>query len=308
MKKKSLMLLILLMVSLVSFGCSKSNTLSDKGEISTSNNSSQKSPQNIKSNRQNNNSEGNNSQVNNSDNNNNSQSNTQNNAQNNSQQNQTTNEDNSQKKNGQYVICIDPGHQAKGDMSQEPIGPGATQTKFKVSWGTQGVATKTPEYELTLSASKILKTYLEQMGFKVIMTRESNDVNITNAERATFANKNNADLVIRIHADGSEDSSVNGASLHIPAQNGQYTSKIYPKSNQCAEIMMSSMKGAGFKVNNIFQRSDLTGFNWSEVPAVLVEMGYMSNPEEDQKMAQKSYQEKMMKSIAEATQRYFSQN
>ena len=164
------------------------------------------------------------------------------------------------------------------------------------------------EYELTLSASKILKSYLEQMGFKVIMTRETNDVNITNSERATFANENNADLVIRIHADGSEDQSVSGASLHIRAQNGQYTSKIYPKSNECAEIMMASMRQAGFKVNNIYQRSDLTGFNWSEVPAVLVEMGYMSNPEEDQKMSQTSYQEKMMKSIAEATQKYFNQN
>ena len=177
-----------------------------------------------------------------------------------------------------------------------------------MSWGTQGVSTNIPEYELTLSASKILKSYLEQMGFKVIMTRETNDVNITNSERATFANENNADLVIRIHADGSEDQSVSGASLHIPAQNGQYTSKIYPKSNECAEIMMASMRQAGFKVNNIYQRSDLTGFNWSEVPAVLVEMGYMSNPEEDQKMSQTSYQEKMMKSIAEATQKYFNQN
>lgn len=68
------------------------------------------------------------------------------------------------------------------------------------------------------------------------------------------------------------------------------------------------MQNNGFKVNGIFERSDLTGFNWSEVPAVLVEMGYMSNPEEDQKMSQTSYQEKMMKSIAEATQKYFNQN
>lgn len=284
MKKKSLLVLGLLIVSLLSFGCSNSDIVSENESTYTQNKSSEQSLQNGQDN-----SQGNNPQTN---------GNSQNNLQNNSQQNKTN----------QYVICIDPGHQAKGDMDQEPVGPGSSETKFKVSWGTQGVATNIPEYELTLSASKILKNYLEQMGFKVIMTRETNDVNITNSERAIFANQNNADLVIRIHADGSEDPSVNGASLHIPAQNGQYTSSIYPKSNECAEIMMSSMRQAGFKVNNIYQRSDLTGFNWSEVPAVLVEMGYMSNPEEDQKMAQTSYQEKMMKSIAEATQKYFSQN
>ena len=282
MRKKSLILLGLLIISMISFGCSNSNQSSDNEVISNQNNSSQQSLQN------------------------NSQDNK--NSQSNPQQSQITDNDNSQNKTGQYVICIDPGHQAKGDMSQEPVGPGSSETKFKVSWGTQGVSTNIPEYELTLSASKVLKSYLEQMGFKVIMTRETNDVNITNSERATFANENNADLVIRIHADGSEDQSVSGASLHIPAQNGQYTSKIYPKSNECAEIMMASMRQAGFKVNNIYQRSDLTGFNWSEVPAVLVEMGYMSNPEEDQKMSQTSYQEKMMKSIAEATQKYFNQN
>ena len=127
-----------------------------------------------------------------------------NNSTNNNQSKEATNTTTVNKKNEQYIICIDPGHQTKGDMSEEPVAPGSSEKKFKVSWGTQGVATKIPEYELTLSASKILKKDLEQMGFKVIMTRETNDVNITNSERAIFANDNNADLVIRIHADGSE--------------------------------------------------------------------------------------------------------
>ena len=211
-------------------------------------------------------------------------------------------------KTEQYIICIDPGHQAKGNSQTEQVGPNSGSYKAKVSSGTAGVATKKPEYELNLEASLKLKHILESRGYKVYMTRESHDVDISNKERAIFANEKKVDMVVRIHADGSEDQSVSGASLHIPAQNGQYTSKIYPKSNECAEIMMASMRQAGFKVNNIYQRSDLTGLNWSEVPAVLVEMGYMSNPEEDQKMSQTSYQEKMMKSIAEATQKYFNQN
>ena len=298
--RKIILLLVLLIVSLVSFGCSQpavssnsSQNTSEASEVSSQQDSEKTDESSGKTN----------------------QDKSKSDKENNQNQNKTTEEETSTGKdtnstgvkNSKYKICIDPGHQTKGDMSQEPVAPGSSETKFKVSWGTQGVSTNIPEYELNLQVSKILKQYLENMGFEVIMTRETNDVNITNAERATFANNNNADLVIRIHADGSDDSSVSGASLHIPASNGQYTKGIYEESNKCAKIIFSDMKEAGFKVRDIYERSDLTGFNWSKVPAVLVEMGFMSNPEEDEKMAQKSYQEKMMKSIAEATKTYFEQ-
>lgn len=286
MRKKSLIVSIFIIVSLMTFGCSNSASPSDTSSGYTKSDSKDNS-----SNDNQNDSKDSKSQENNSTDNN--------------QSREATNITTVNKKNEQYIICIDPGHQTKGDMSEEPVAPGSSEKKFKVSWGTQGVATKIPEYELTLSASKILKKDLEQMGFKVIMTRETNDVNITNSERAIFANDNNADLVIRIHADGSDDSSITGASLHIPSQDSQYTSKIYPESNECAKLISLQMKQDGFKVNNIYQRSDLTGFNWSKVPVVLVEMGFMSNPEEDQKMAETSYQEKMMKSVAEGAQAYF---
>ena len=286
MRKKSLIVSIFIIVSLMTFGCSNSASPSDTSSGDTKSDSKDNS-----SNDNQNDSKDSKSQENNSTNNN--------------QSKEATNTTTVNKKNEQYIICIDPGHQTKGDMSEEPVAPGSSEKKFKVSWGTQGVATKIPEYELTLSASKILKKDLEQMGFKVIMTRETNDVNITNSERAIFANDNNVDLVIRIHADGSDDSSTTGASLHIPSQDSQYTSKIYPESNECAKLISLQMKQDGFKVNNIYQRSDLTGFNWSKVPVVLVEMGFMSNPEEDQKMAETSYQEKMMKSVAEGAQAYF---
>ena len=283
MRKKLSILLVLLIVSLISFGCGKSKVSSSENTSTASDISQQgsdKSSQNANQDKS---------------------------QQNKNEEGEITEEDKQKKENEKYIICIDPGHQTKGDMSEEPVAPGSSETKFKVSWGTQGVSTNIPEYELNLQASKILRQYLEDMGFTVIMTREINDVNITNAERATFANDNGADLVIRIHADGAEDSSVSGASLHIPASNGEYTKNIYEESNKCAQIMFSDMKEAGFKVRSIYERSDLTGFNWSKVPAVLVEMGFMSNPEEDEKMADKSYQEKMMKSIAEATQTYFEQ-
>ena len=215
---------------------------------------------------------------------------------------------NKKEKVEKYLICIDPGHQEKGDWRTEPVGPGAPYQKARVSSGTVGISTKKPEYILNLEASEVLKHILISKGFEVIMTRESHDVNISNMERATFANDKNANMVIRIHADGSDNTSITGASILIPSQKGKYTSSIFEASYECANLIKSKMDDGGFKVNGIFERDDLTGFNWSKVPVVLVEMGFMSNYNEDEMMSNKDYQRKMMQSIADGVEEYFQAN
>ncbi|RDY22625.1 N-acetylmuramoyl-L-alanine amidase [Romboutsia maritimum] len=212
---------------------------------------------------------------------------------------------NSTKPNNNYLICIDPGHQEKGDPNLEPVGPGSSNKKARVSSGTAGIATKKPEYVLNLEASTVLKHILEGKGYNIIMTRESHDVNISNSERATLANEKKADMVIRVHADSLDNSSKTGASILIPEEGGKYTSAIYEDSNKCAESIKQSMNEAGINLNGIFQRGDLTGFNWSKVPVVLVEMGFMSNYNEDQMMSNPDYQRKLMQSIADGVEDYF---
>lgn len=207
-----------------------------------------------------------------------------------------------------YLICIDPGHQAKGDWKNEPVGPGSTYQKARVSSGTVGISTKKPEYILNLEASETLKHILISKSFEVIMTREGHDVNISNLERATFANDKGVNMVIRIHADGSDDTSITGASILIPSQKGKYTSSIFEASYECANLIKNKMDDGGFKVNGIYERDDLTGFNWSKVPVVLVEMGFMSNYNEDEMMSNKEYQRKMMQSIADGVEAYFKTN
>lgn len=213
-----------------------------------------------------------------------------------------------EKKSQKLLICIDPGHQAKGDWKSEPIGPGSSYQKARVSSGTVGISTKKPEYVLNLEASEILNHILMSKGFEVIMTRETHDVNISNMERATLANDKNANMVIRIHADGSDNTSITGASLLVPSQKGKYTSSIFEASYECADLIKNKMDNGGFKVNGVFERDDLTGFNWSKVPVVLVEMGFMSNYNEDQMMSNKDYQKKMMQSIADGVEDYFKAN
>lgn len=204
-----------------------------------------------------------------------------------------------------YLICIDPGHQEKGDSNLEPIGPGSSQKKARVSSGATGVATKKPEYILNLEASTVLKHILEGKGYNVIMTRESHDVNISNSERAILANEKKADMVVRIHADSLDNGGKTGASILIPDKNGKYTAPIYEESNACAELVKKSMTSSGIEVNGIFERNDLTGFNWSTVPAILVEMGFLSNYNEDQMMSNPEYQRKLMQSVADGVEEYF---
>ncbi|MDB0438732.1 N-acetylmuramoyl-L-alanine amidase [Clostridioides difficile] len=209
------------------------------------------------------------------------------------------------KKNKKFLICIDPGHQGKGDSNLEPVAPGSSSQKARVSSGTEGIATKKAEYVLNLEASVVLKNILESKGYNVIMTRETHDVNISNSERAILANEKKADMVVRIHADSLNNSSKTGASILVPEKDGKYTAPIYEDSNKCAEFIKTNMEQAGIQINGIVQRGDLTGFNWSKVPAVLVEMGFMSNYNEDQMMSNPEYQRKMMQCVADGLDEYF---
>lgn len=113
------------------------------------------------------------------------------------------------KNNGKKTIVIDPGHQTKGDTSKEPIGPGATETKDKVTTGATGIVTKQKESELVLKVALMLEKELEKQGYTVIMTRTTNNVNISNSQRAKIANDANADAFIRLHADSYDNPSVN---------------------------------------------------------------------------------------------------
>ena len=203
-----------------------------------------------------------------------------------------------------FVVCIDPGHQAKGDPKGEPVAPGSPNKKARVAAGTTGVATKKPEYAVNLEAALILKELLTQKGYEVVMTRETNEVNVSNVERAQIANHAKADMTIRLHCDSIGNGGKSGAVLIVPSKTGQYTAGIYKPSYAYAECLKKALEGKGVKVNGIFERGDMTGFNWSQVPAVIFEMGFMSNWNEDRMLSDKGYQHKLMEAVTEAMDTY----
>lgn len=195
------------------------------------------------------------------------------------------------------VVVIDPGHGAGGNKEYELQSPDSDITKIKDGGGTQGVATGVPEYIVTLKVSEKLKTLLEQKNYTVIMTKTQASENLGNIERAEIGNNNNANLVIRLHCDGLDDQSVTGASMLIPAPIG-YAKDISDISAQYGQTILNDLlTSAGMNNRGIAQRSDLTGFNWSKVPVVLVEMGFMSNPEEDRLLNDDSYENKLAQGL-----------
>lgn len=210
------------------------------------------------------------------------------------------NQNTSAKENKSFKVCIDPGHQKKGINIGEPNAPGSSLKKPKVSSGTRGVATKKWEYEVNLNCSLILKDMLEEEGYDVILTRNCNEVNISNIERANIANNTNADITIKIHCDSVGNSSKTGSSILVPAKNSKYTSSIYEKSYLFANELRNSLKEKDIKINGIFERNDLTGFNWSKVPVITLEMGFMSNANEDYMLNNIDYERKIMSAVKEA--------
>lgn len=207
---------------------------------------------------------------------------------------------------GGHVVVIDPGHQKKGDSTQELNGPDSSVMKARVAGGTSGRTTGVPEYELTLDISLKLRDELEARGYTVYMTRETHDVNISNMERAQYASSVGAEIAVRIHANGSDDTSVSGALALAPSSENPYVSYLASESQSLSKCILDAYCDAtGMGNKGVVSSDTMTGINWSTVPVTILEMGFMTNPADDTNMQDVEYQQKMVQGIADGIDAYF---
>ncbi len=189
------------------------------------------------------------------------------------------------------VVVIDPGHDLRANLQTEPIGPGSATLKIKDGGGTRGVVSGTSEAQLNLAISLRVRALLERAGVRVVMTRSRTaGTSIGNIARAGIANRAGAALFLRVHADGSTSPASRGTHTLYPALRAGWTDDIYVRSRTAAKIVQSELVGAlGFPDRGLQERSDFTGFNWADVPAILVEVGFMTNASEDRALATDAY-------------------
>ncbi|MEG0365312.1 MAG: N-acetylmuramoyl-L-alanine amidase [Coprobacillus sp.] len=204
------------------------------------------------------------------------------------------------------VIVINAGHQGKSNNSKEPVGPNSSVMKAKVSSGATGVSSRMTESQITLDVALKLRDVLQSRGYTVVMTRTSQNVNISNKERAEIGNKNNAAAVISIHCDSTTNSSTRGAHTIAPKSGNPYNPQIYSASSSLAQKVISSYcASTGIKSRGVSYRDDLTGLNWSTVPSIYLEMGFISNSTEDKMLSDSSFQNKCATGIANGIDNYF---
>lgn len=219
-----------------------------------------------------------------------------------------TESESSSKDNDGPLIVVDAGHQGPGlDMSgEEPVAPGSSTMKAKVVTGTYGRTTNLNEYELVLQVSLTLQKELESRGYRVLMTRTDHDTLLSNVERARIANENHADAMVRVHANGSDDSSIGGALTMSPSPDNPYVTSYEDCMRLSQNIIDSYCAATGLENDGILYEDSMTGINWCQVPVTILELGFMTNPGDDTYMADTNNHPAMAKGIADGIDKYFS--
>ena len=202
------------------------------------------------------------------------------------------------------LVCLDPGHgtpPAVG-IQREPIGPGSRVLKIKDGGGASG------EAEIVLRVAWKTRALLLKRGYRVAMTRTGPTFTYRtggNVARAQFCNERHAALMLRIHADGSTSPAANGIKTLYPVYRRGWTDDIYARSLSAARAVQRSIVAAtGARDLGLVPRSDLTGFNWADVPSILVETGFTSNPGERRKLESAAYEWRVARGLVAGVARF----
>jgi N-acetylmuramoyl-L-alanine amidase len=203
-------------------------------------------------------------------------------------------------------IVIDPTHDRKPNLALEPLGPHSHRLVFKDAGGVSGIRSPTPSSRINLRIGLVLRDILQKNGYCVTMTRtKQGGVAAGNVARARIANKAHAALFVRIGCEGNNNHSQHGTVTLYPAYRKGWTGDILPASKNAAKAIQASLVQAlGSRNRGTVARRDVVGFNWSNVPVVLAEVGFLTNLGEDKLLNQASYQQRAAQGIADGVMKF----
>lgn len=205
-------------------------------------------------------------------------------------------------------IALDPGQQKKTNNDKEPVGPGATATTAKMTYGATSITTNKREHEWSLTLALKIKEELEARGYEVFLTRDNADVDISNAERAKLANESGADIYISIQADAADNASAKGIYAQIPTKTNAFVGYMYEDCKKLAQTIQKALiKETGAKDRGLTEQDTVAAINWSQIPVTVLQLGFMSNKEEDEKLQSADYQQKLVKAICDGIDEYFGE-
>lgn len=209
---------------------------------------------------------------------------------------------------GGHKIALDPGQQKSQMTDVEPVGPGASATTAKMSYGATSTTTGKREYEWSLLFTLRLKEELEARGYEVVLTREEADVMISNAERAQFANASGAEIYLSIQADAASNTEAKGIYSQIPSQSNAFVGNLYSDCKRLAKAIQNNLIAeTGTKDRGVQENDSVAAINYSEIPVTVLQLGFMSNKEEDANLWSEEYQDKMIKAICDGIDTYFQE-
>ncbi|WP_297631123.1 N-acetylmuramoyl-L-alanine amidase [uncultured Clostridium sp.] len=201
--------------------------------------------------------------------------------------------------NKNITILIDPGHSKNPSKGVEKISPNGNETKLKDTSGAMGETTRIPEYNIVMDVALKLEKELLNKGYNVFLTRKEVNEALSNIERAEEGNRLNADLVIKLHCDSATAKEAKGASMLIPREKGYITKEVEEKSKEYGKIVLEEyIRETNLNNRGLVYRNDLTGFNWSKVPIILLEMGFLSNKSDELYLTQEESKERIVEGIS----------
>lgn len=172
----------------------------------------------------------------------------------------------------------------------------------------RGAKAKAPfceEKRLSLQTARLVKKYLDQLGYRVVMTR-STDTFLPLSRRVEIAHQAQCEIFVSIHFNASRNPTAQGIEIFFyDSKNDRTRSRL---SKRLADAILPRLLRRTAATSRGVKKGNFYVIRETEVPAILIEGGFITNPKERSFLKNSSYQEKLARGIADGIDAYFKKS